>query len=206
MKHSILLAVLLLAPLPVQAASPPAATLYGKAIDLAAAGNDGEASAQLKGGASLLPDGNLWRGRMQLAASLLDMRRRQQVRSIDVDGSPNAALASAYMKNWPAPEAESDWMATALAVLLPGSGHAWLGRLHDALTAALLVWPMLLLTLWAAYRRMGPVTVFFAMITAWLWSGTVFSVVSLGERTGYEAYLLWWQGLWQASALPGRPW
>ena len=70
----------------------------------------------------------------------------------------------------------------------------------------MLVWPMLLLTLWAARRHMGPVTVFFALITVWLWSGTVFSSMSLAERASFEAYTLWWQGLWQASGLQGQPW
>jgi len=53
---------------------------------------------------------------------------------------------------------------------------------------------------------MGPVTVFFVLTTLWLWSGSVFSAVSLAERGSFEAYVLWWQGLWQASGLPGRPW
>ena len=97
-------------------------------------------------------------------------------------------------------------MPAILATIFPGAGHAWQGRWQDAWVAAIMVWPMLILTLWAASRRMGPVTIFFAMITAWLWSGTVFSSISLAERGGMESYLLWWQGVWQASGLPGRPW
>ena len=100
----------------------------------------------------------------------------------------------------------ADWLPGLLATIFPGAGHAWQERWNDAVVAAIMVWPMLILTLWAAYRRMGPVTIFFAMITAWLWSGTVFSAISLAERGDVEAYLVWWQGLWQASALPGRPW
>jgi len=63
-----------------------------------------------------------------------------------------------------------------------------------------------LFTFWADRRDMGPVTVFFAMITAWLWSGMVFSATSLAERGGYELYYAWWQQLWQASGLPSKPW
>lgn len=192
--------------LPSLCAAATPAGLYGEAIGLAAAADDGEASARLQGAAAMLAAGDPWRQRMLLAAALIDMRMDQQVAFATPENSANATLASAYLKNRPAPQPESRWIVTTLATLFPGAGHAWLGRWHDALTAALLVWPMLLLTLWAAWRRMGPVTVFFALITAWLWSGSVFSAVSLAERGSYEAYLIWWQGLWQASALPGRPW
>ena len=53
---------------------------------------------------------------------------------------------------------------------------------------------------------MGPVTAFFALVTAWLWSGSVFSAIALAERGGMEAYLDWWRELWRFAAIPGRPW
>jgi len=205
MRLILLMVSLLLLPAVSSAAS--ASDAYNEALGLAGAGHAGEAAARLDGAAAVLPDESIWRERMTLAAAMIRMRSQQQsvLPPLPHPGS-NAALAKAYLQATPLPQAGSSWVVNVLAVVLPGSGHAWLGRWHDALTAALLVWPMLLLTLWAGYRRMGPVTVFFALITAWLWSGTVFSAMSLAERGSYEDYLLWWQGLWQASALPGRPW
>ena len=185
-------------------ASP--AETYKKAVALAADGKDSEAVARLNGALDVYAVHDVWRERMQSAEALLSMREQRQPRPRFSGQSPQAGLVEAYLRQHPAPVAESSWMPGIFATLLPGSGHAWLGRWRDAGVAALMVWPMLLLTLWAGKRRMGPLTVFFAMITVWLWSGTVFSAVSLAERGGYESYLAWWQGLWQASGLQGRPW
>jgi hypothetical protein len=183
------------------------AQVYQQSLQMAANGQEAEAIAALQGSASVLPDQHIWKTRMLAAATLLEVKRQRQDQvPAQTGGIANLALASGYAKANPPPEAEASWPVVLLAVVLPGAGHAWQGRWHDARAAAMLAWPMLLLTLWAARRRMGPVTVFFAMITVWLWSGTVFSSISLAERSTYEAYSLWWQGYWQASGLPGRPW
>jgi hypothetical protein len=157
----------------------------------------------LAGAAETAPE--VWRERMQDAAALIAMRDRQGRQFSSVIG-PNGALIEAYVHTHAAPPPANPRVAGILAAVLPGAGHAWLGRWHDAGIAALMVWPMLLLTLWSWRRRMGPLTVFFMLLTLWLWSGSVFSAVSLSERGGFEAYAHWWQGLWQASGLPGRPW
>lgn len=181
------------------------AQVYRQSLQMAANGQETEAIAVLKASASVLPGQNVWKTRMLAAATLLEVKQ-QGLLPDQIFGATNLTLASGYAKVNPPPEAEASWPVVLLAVVLPGAGHAWLGRWRDARVAAMLVWPMLLLTLWAARRRMGPVTVFFAMITVWLWSGSVFSAVSLAERTSFESYSLWWQGYWQASGLPGRPW
>jgi len=180
--------------------------VYDRALQLAAAGNDTAALEHLAGALPLLRPQGPWQGRFEAAMGLLEMRRHAALRSQLPDGSPESLLVAGYLQQHPAPQPDSAWAAAVLATLLPGAGHAWLQRWHDAGVAALLVWPMLLLTLWAARRRMGPVTVFFAMLTVWLWSGTVFSALSLAERGNAEAYAVWWSGAWQASGLPGRPW
>jgi len=180
--------------------------VYRQAMQLAAQGQDGKAAAMLSGAAGVLRGQDVWRERMLAAAALLDMRNRQAIRPMFARKSIHAGLAGQYIHEHPSPEHENVWVVGLLAVLLPGSGHAWLTRWHDAAVAAMLVWPMLLLTFWAWKRRMGPVTVFFGLLTLWLWSGTVFSAVSLAERGSMEAYMAWWQGLWQFTGLPGRPW
>jgi len=179
------------------------AGVYQQALALAAQGRDAEAVAMLAGAAGTAPE--VWSGRMRVAAQLLAMRARQGVDLSPID-SLNGALIAAYAKTHASPPAADAGLTGILASVFPGAGHAWLGRWHDAGIAAMLVWPMLLLTLWSFRRGMGPLTVFFALLTLWLWSGSVFSAVSLAERGGFEAYLVWWQGLWQASGLPGRPW
>ncbi len=192
-------------------ASP--ASVWQQAIGMAAAGDERGAVGYLSGAVSMLPElpHNLWRERMQLAVILLEMRQHRAIVAPQMEHKPAAIwtetkLARRYLHDYPLPKQVSPVMPGVLGVLLPGAGHAWLGRWHDAGVAAMLVMPMLLLTLWAMRRGMGPVTVFFALITVWLWSGSVFSAISLAERGTAEAYGLWWQGLWQASALPGRPW
>ena len=180
---------------------------YQQSMHMAATGHEAESIAALFAAASVLTDYDIWKARMQAAAILLDMRRGQQTTMpAQVEHRDNLALAAGYARENQLPAAESSRLAAMLAVLVPGAGHAWQGRWRDAGAAAMLVWPLLVLTLWAARRKMGPVTVFFALITVWLWSGTIFSAMSLVERTSQAAYMLWWQGLWQASALPGQPW
>ncbi|MDQ6992711.1 MAG: hypothetical protein Q9M31_04495 [Mariprofundus sp.] len=192
-------------------ASPQSA--WQASMQLAATGKLSEARAHLSGALAMVSkgEGGLWQERMQLGLLLLALRQEQAV-ALPILSKPvwhnvtQTALIHRYLQQHAGPVALSAWTPGLLATLLPGSGHAWLGRWHDAGVTALMVLPMIFLTLWAARRRMGPVTLFFALITAWLWSGTVFSAISLAERGSAEAYLLWWQGLWQASALPGRPW
>lgn len=200
----VILAVLLCIPAQAEAASEQT---YQQSLNLAATGHEAEAIAALFAAASVLADYNIWKSRMQAAAILLDMKRGQQA-SLPAQEKyeDNLALAAGYAREHQPPAAESSRLAVMLAALFPGAGHAWQGRWRDAMAAAMLVWPLLILTLWAARRKMGPVTVFFALITVWIWSGTVFSAMSLVERTSQAAYMLWWQGLWQASALPGQPW
>jgi len=203
-----LLALLIYAP---AGCADPAGS-YRQALHRAAQGDDKVAQKTLHALAYALPAGDTWRQRVTAADQLIAMRETQQTlfparSGLNGSGSnPYLALASAYASAHPMlPEARR-WPATLLAVMLPGAGHAWQERWRDAGMAAMMVWPMLILTVWAAKRRMGPVTVFFALITLWLWSGTVFSSMSLAERANAETYMAWWQGVWQASALPGRPW
>lgn len=179
---------------------------YDAAIALAARGSTGEAIAMMQGATSSLPAADPWAQRLEAAHWLLSLRRARANAAMAPGDNGWVLLADRYLKGHPVPAAAPAWPVGLLAAVLPGAGHARLGRWRDAMTAAMLVWPMLLLTVWAARRRMGPVTVFFALLTLWLWSGTVFSAVSLAERSGAEAYMAWWQHLWLASGLPGRPW
>jgi hypothetical protein len=182
------------------------AEVYRQAIDLAARDHAAEAVAMLQGALAVLPATDIWHDRMAAAEALIAMRR-QHAEALPIGGNDAyVQLIRAYLRHEAVPARRSPWIPALLGALLPGSGHLWLGRPHDAWVAAVMVWPMLLLTLWAYRRGMGPVTVFFALVTVWLWSGTVFSAWSLAERGDFESYLAWWQGLWQASALPGRPW
>jgi len=212
----ILIIIATLALLLVNTSSSQAGTAeaYQQSINMAAQGHPRQAIAALSTLIEALPaQPPTWPQRLQAAQQLMRMQINQSA-SINMINSTNArntanpylSLAASYMRNNPQPPEATLWPATVLATLLPGAGHAWQGRWHDAYTAALMVWPMLLLTLWALKRRMGPVTVFFALITIWLWSGTVFSSMSLAERGSLESYLIWWQQIWLASGLPGRPW
>ncbi len=205
MRMLLLLGSLLLS---AQAQAGPAEA-WNQAMQDAAAGRIEQAISRLSGAEQVLPAGDLWRDRMHLGRELLRMRSqgRTDLGRLGIDANPvQLRLMQRYVQEHRPPESGSTLWPGLLAAVLPGAGHAWQHRWRDAAVAAALVWPMLMLTLWAARRRMGPVTVFFAMITVWLWSGTVFSAVSLAERGDFEAYLGWWQGLWQAAALPGRPW
>jgi len=208
LKHVIqtvcLLAVFIYSPSLLQAGIPEA---YQQAIQLAAQNHEHEANAALSTLIEALPHQPVWKERLQAAQQLINMRMDGQTAFPHQTGSnPYLNLASAYANNHPPVYDAKTWPATILATIFPGAGHAWQGRWRDASTAALMVWPMLLLTLWAFKRSMGPVSVFFALITIWLWSGTVFSSISLAERGNLESYLMWWQSIWQASGLPGRPW
>ncbi|MDQ6955301.1 MAG: hypothetical protein Q9M20_07640 [Mariprofundaceae bacterium] len=183
-----------------------AAQVYQVSIELAAHGKRSEAIVALQAASGVLAKEAIWRTRMLAAAQLLSMQQKQLTQLPILENNAHLTLAANYIKNHPQPEAAKVWIVGLLAAIFPGAGHAWQGRWNDAAVAALFVWPLLILTLWAARRKMGPVTVFFALLTVWLWSGTVFSAISLMERGNFEWYMQWWQGLWQASALPNRPW
>jgi len=190
---------------PLQAAEQ-AEHVYQISMNLAAQGKLSQSITALHAAAAVLPEADIWRERMLAAASLLAMQKIQGLQQTTTEENNYSRLAEAYIKAHAKPKYRSVWPAALLATIMPGSGHAWLGRWGDALTAALFVWPLLILTLWAAWRKMGPVTVFFALLTLWFWSGSVFSAISLAERGSFAAYMQWWQALWQASALPGQPW
>jgi len=173
---------------------------------MAAQGKLNTAIAMLQGAAQSTFPMSPWQARMQAAAALLRMQQAQQT-ALEAGDNIYLQLAHRYAQQTPLAINNNTIMPAVLAALLPGAGHAWLGRWHDAWTAALLVLPMLALTLWAMRRKMGPVTVFFSLITLWLWSGTVFSAISLTQRGMAEVYILWWQGCWLASGLTGHvPW
>jgi len=188
---------------PAHAATPE--RVYHVAMTLASQGRQAEAIAALQAAAALLPEQNLWQARMLAAATLLQLRQHQQWH-IPRSTNPNLELARKFAQQHPHPMPASTRITTTLAMLLPGAGHWFLGRHHDAMVAFWMVMPMFLLSVWAWRRRMGPVTVFFVAITLWLWSGTIFSAISLSERGNFEAYTQWWQHVWQAAALSGRPW
>jgi len=183
-----------------------AAQVYHQSLVLAAQGKTQQAVVALQAASRVLAKQDVWQARMQAAAALLQMQKTQSKAIPKTERNDYLAMASAYVRGHQKPEATAIWPAAVLATLLPGAGHAWLGRWHDTLMAACFVWPFLCLTFWAGKRKMGPVTVFFALLTVWLWSGTVFSAISLAERGSFELYLQWWQGVWQAAALPGRAW
>ncbi|MDQ6978872.1 MAG: hypothetical protein Q9M09_01700 [Mariprofundaceae bacterium] len=183
------------------------AEAYQQALALAAQGDTRSAIAMLRGAESSLPPSLPIHARIHAAAVLLSMQQHQQQQLPDPQGNFHLILASRLLQHLTPPTTQRSLIPATLGAIFPGAGHAWLGRWHDALTAALLVFPMLLLSIWAWRRAMGPVTVFFSLITLWLWSGTVFSALSLAERANYITYLTWWQSLWQAAALPGHaPW
>ena len=187
-------------------ASEASRQVYQQAVQLAVQDKSDQAIVALQAASAVLPMRDAWKTRMQTAAILLQLKGQQSTQLPSDLGNEYLLLAAAYAQSRPQPEVTQTWPVGLLAALLPGAGHAWLGRWHDAGVAAAFVWPLLILTLWAARRHMGPVTVFFALLTVWFWSGTVFSAVSLAERGSFELYLSWWQGLWQASGLPSRPW
>ena len=190
-------------------ASPQQA--WNEAMVLAEQGQDKQAIALMQGAALQENEHSIWAQRFSMAKRLLELRREakyhSEYKSIQLMGKNQHEL---LMANWlnthPMPEPADSVIPSILSSIIPGAGHAWMGRWGDAGVAAMLVWPLLILTFWAARREMGPVTVFFALITAWLWSGTVFSATSLAERGDFELYYAWWQEMWIASGLPSRPW
>jgi len=180
---------------------------YQQALSLAAQGDTRSAIAMLRGAESSLPASLPIYTRIHAAAVLLTMQQQRQQQLPDPQGNFHLILALRFLHNAPPPTTERSLVPAILGAIFPGAGHAWLNRWHDAMMSALLVFPMLLLSIWAWRRAMGPVTLFFSLITLWLWSGTVFSALSLAERANYIAYFAWWQSLWQAAALPGHaPW
>lgn len=184
----------------------PSSMVYQQSLLLASQGKIDQSIIALQAASAVLPQGDIWRERMLAASVLLTMKRQQLLQLSLIKHNNYLKLADTYRQTNSQPQPTQIWPVAFLASIFPGAGHAWLGRWHDAGVAAAFVWPLLMLTLWAARRKMGPVTVFFALLTLWLWSGTVFSAISLAERGSFELYMQWWQQLWQASALPGRPW
>ncbi len=185
--------------------------VWQKSMDLAQRGQDKQAIGVLEGAMLQSSAPTAWTQRFDVAKRLLTLRREAKLHSeyntLTMTGNNQyEMLMQGWLQQHPKPEVEDSIMPGLLAAILPGTGHAWLGRWGDAGVAAMLVWPLLILTFWAARRDMGPVTVFFALITAWLWSGTVFSATSLAERGDFEVYYAWWQQMWAASGLPSRPW
>jgi len=185
--------------------------VWQESMRLAQTGQDRQAIAVLNGAILQSGQPTVWTQRFDIAKRLLTLRLDAKINSTYNTLIPNNRNQhDILMQNWlsqhPIPAVEDSFMPALLASIIPGSGHAWLGRWGDAGVAAMLVWPLLILTFWAARRDMGPVTVFFALITAWLWSGTVFSATSLAERGDFEVYYAWWQQMWAASGLPSRPW
>ncbi len=190
-------------------ASPEQA--WQEAMHLAQQGSDKQAMALLRGASLEQGEQSLWTQRFDIAISLLMLRNQakqdSEYRTLFLTGKNQyEILLENWLKQNPMPAVSDSVWPGLFASIIPGAGHAWMGRWGDAGVAAMLVWPLLILTFWAARRDMGPVTVFFALITAWLWSGTVFSAVSLAERGDYELYYSWWQQMWSASGLPTKPW
>ncbi len=200
--------VVLLSPLWVQATPDQA---WSEAMHLAQQGKDKQAMALMRGAQLQYSRQSLWTQRFDFASRMLHLRQQAKYHSqyhpIVLQGQNHyEILLNNWLQQHPMPQSSGSTMAGLLAAIIPGAGHAWQGRWGDAGVAAMLVWPLLILTFWAARRDIGPVTVFFALITAWLWSGTVFSAVSLAERGDYELYVAWWQQMWTASGLPARSW
>lgn len=203
--HFICLLILFISTSPNSQAGP--AEAYQQAINLAAQGHEQASVTALTALMEALPQNSTWHERMHAAKQLISMRiERQTDFPTQLHANNYLLLASTYANSQPPLNEIKTWPAAIFATLFPGAGHAWQGRWNDAKTAAIMVWPMLLLTLWAFKRGMGPVTLFFTLITLWLWSGTIFSSISLAERGNIEHYLSWWQNSWQSSGLPGRPW
>jgi len=177
--------------------------VWQQALQQAQQGDVEQAALMLQGAAMVLPQADPWRSRMMVASELYAMRAAQKVRPQVALVGNHGVLANQWLQHHPAPQPEQTWLVATVATVLPGAGHLMLHRWRDAVVVLVLVWPLIGLTLWAARRRMGPVTLFFTLITTWIWSGTVFSAVSLAKRGGLEHYQQWWQALWQASGLPG---
>lgn len=209
MKH-LLYALVCCLLLPISGQAGPQ-QVWDEAMSQAKLGHDAQAIALLKGASMISAEQNLWFQRFDIASRMLSLRENARHDSIYQGlllsgNNQHEVMLAAWLNQHPLPQTSGSSIPAILAAMIPGAGHAWMGRWGDAGVSAMLVWPLLILTFWAARRDMGPVTVFFALITAWLWSGTVFSAVSLAERGDYELYYSWWREMWVASALPARPW
>lgn len=185
--------------------------VWQDAMAHATQGRDLQAIAMLQGAKLQGSVDDVWAQRFDIASRILKLREQAKHDSLYnplMLGGDNQYqfLMASWLQQHPMPEMRKSSLPSILASIIPGAGHAWLGRWGDAGVSAMLVWPFLILTFWAARRNMGPVTVFFALITAWLWSGTIFSATSLAERGDYELYYAWWKEMWMASGLPMRPW
>lgn len=202
--------VLLILVVPILSSASPQQA-WQEAMNLAQKGKDKQAIALLRGANLQQNEQSIWAQRFTIATNLLELRQNAQqhseYNSVLLSGKNQyEILMGQWLAQHPMPQVSDSSLPGLFASIIPGAGHAWMGRWGDAGVAAMLVWPLLILTFWAARRDMGPVTVFFALITAWLWSGTVFSAVSLAERGDFELYYAWWQEMWVASGLPSRPW
>jgi len=185
--------------------------VWDEAMGQAKLGHDEQAITLLKGASLISAEQNLWIQRFDIASRMLALRENAKHDSIYnvlllSGNNQHEMMLGSWLNQHPLPQTAGSSVPGILASMIPGAGHAWMGRWGDAGVSAMLVWPLLILTFWAARRDMGPVTVFFALMTAWLWSGTVFSAVSLAERGDYELYYSWWREMWVASGLPARPW
>ncbi len=203
--------LLLLASTPASAGEPAyqaARMAYDSWIAKAAQGDLRTSVEGLRHLAAGLPANSIWRERCQMAVLLLDMRRQRSLH-LPAMAMPSMSYRLVERKWRQLDQLESPparWLVLFGAMAVPGGGHAIMGRWHDAWVSFVMTGFMLWLTLWAFRRRMGPVTVFFGVLTVWLWGGTIFSALSLHERYFAEQYMNWWQQLWLASGLPGRPW
>jgi len=189
-------------------AAQPSAVVYHASIEMAAKGELNNAILSLQAASAVLPEGDIWRERMVGALALLQMRKNQEVTTGWFPRNMYAMLSFGYIRDNPIPanaKSASAWITGLLAAVFPGAGHAWLGRWHDAGVAAFMVWPLFLLTLWSI-KRGSPCSIGLVIVSLWLWSGTIFSAVSLTHRINTDVYMQWWKLIWKASALLGQPW
>ncbi|MDX8382070.1 MAG: hypothetical protein R8M14_08170 [Ghiorsea sp.] len=201
---------LLLLSMPIVAQAAPE-NVWQTSMKLAQHGHDAQAISMLNGAMLQMDQPSTWKQRFDITQRLLklriDAKSSSEYNALRLTGNNQyEMLMQSWLQQHPIPVVEDSIMPGLLGSVIPGAGHAWLERWGDAGVSAMLVWPLLILTFWAARRDMGPVTVFFALITAWLWSGTIFSATSLAERGDFELYYAWWQQMWVASGLPSKPW
>ncbi|MDQ7005105.1 MAG: hypothetical protein Q9N67_09410 [Ghiorsea sp.] len=142
--------------------------VWQESMQLAKIGQDRQAIAVLNGAILQSRQSTVWTQRFDIAKRLLMLRLHAKSNSsynILIPKSDNQydMLMKGWLESHPIPQVEASFMPGLLAAILPGTGHAWLGRWGDAGVAAMLVWPLLILTFWAARRDMGPVTVFFCI-------------------------------------------
>ena len=106
-----------------------ASDAYNQAVVMASSGQSKSATVAMATLAAALPAEDIWHQRAVAAWALLSMRTQRQTELPPLgQANANLTLATAYAATNPLlPEATS-WPATALAVAVPGAGHAWLGR------------------------------------------------------------------------------